>query len=184
MLLKQKILLQPQKFCFAYLKSDSSERKDLLSERGQCKKLGRANQEVCTNYACIIILVHQSAPIFSFDGFSTGLWTIANFQRMDQPQNLWDTLEGTVVKSFFELKFCRNSSCMKLLVMSLYRYWNANVSFLFVKMKSICYIISLMPSIKLKIVICSMVADVHRTLLYGGIFLYPADKKSPSGKLR
>ncbi|URE24705.1 Fructose-1-6-bisphosphatase [Musa troglodytarum] len=30
----------------------------------------------------------------------------------------------------------------------------------------------------------SMVADVHRTLLYGGIFLYPADKKSPNGKLR
>uniref|UniRef100_A0A452Z7G0 Fructose-1-6-bisphosphatase class 1 C-terminal domain-containing protein n=1 Tax=Aegilops tauschii subsp. strangulata TaxID=200361 RepID=A0A452Z7G0_AEGTS len=29
----------------------------------------------------------------------------------------------------------------------------------------------------------SMVADVHRTLLYGGIFLYPADKKSPSGKV-
>lgn len=30
----------------------------------------------------------------------------------------------------------------------------------------------------------SMVADVHRTLLYGGVFLYPADKKSPTGKLR
>lgn len=30
----------------------------------------------------------------------------------------------------------------------------------------------------------SMVADVHRTLLYGGIFMYPADKKSHSGKLR
>ncbi|TYI39184.1 hypothetical protein ES332_A02G079800v1 [Gossypium tomentosum] len=30
----------------------------------------------------------------------------------------------------------------------------------------------------------SMVADVHRTLLYGGTFMYPADKKSPSGKLR
>ena len=30
----------------------------------------------------------------------------------------------------------------------------------------------------------SMVSDVHRTLLYGGIFMYPADKKSPSGKLR
>ncbi|KAI4389422.1 hypothetical protein MLD38_001650 [Melastoma candidum] len=30
----------------------------------------------------------------------------------------------------------------------------------------------------------SMVADVHRTLLYGGIFLYPGDKKSPHGKLR
>jgi fructose-1,6-bisphosphatase I len=29
-----------------------------------------------------------------------------------------------------------------------------------------------------------MVADVHRTLLYGGIFAYPADKKSTSGKLR
>ncbi|KAM7474671.1 hypothetical protein LguiB_021914 [Lonicera macranthoides] len=30
----------------------------------------------------------------------------------------------------------------------------------------------------------SMVADVHRTLLYGGTFLYPADTKSPNGKLR
>eukprot|EP00929_Paragymnodinium_shiwhaense_P073572 TRINITY_DN37541_c0_g2_i1.p1 TRINITY_DN37541_c0_g2~~TRINITY_DN37541_c0_g2_i1.p1 ORF type:complete len:492 (-),score=142.64 TRINITY_DN37541_c0_g2_i1:225-1700(-) len=30
----------------------------------------------------------------------------------------------------------------------------------------------------------SMVADVHRSLLYGGIFLYPADKKSTKGKLR
>lgn len=30
----------------------------------------------------------------------------------------------------------------------------------------------------------SMVSDVHRSLLYGGIFLYPADKKSPHGKLR
>lgn len=30
----------------------------------------------------------------------------------------------------------------------------------------------------------SMVADVHRTLLYGGIFAYPADKKSQKGKLR
>lgn len=29
-----------------------------------------------------------------------------------------------------------------------------------------------------------MVADIHRTLLYGGIFMYPADKKSPNGKLR
>ncbi|MCB0713308.1 MAG: class 1 fructose-bisphosphatase [Ignavibacteriae bacterium] len=28
------------------------------------------------------------------------------------------------------------------------------------------------------------VADVHRTLMYGGIFLYPGDKKSPNGKLR
>ena len=30
----------------------------------------------------------------------------------------------------------------------------------------------------------SMVADVHRTLLYGGVFLYPADAKSGRGKLR
>jgi len=30
----------------------------------------------------------------------------------------------------------------------------------------------------------SMVSDVHRTLLYGGIFLYPADKKATKGKLR
>lgn len=30
----------------------------------------------------------------------------------------------------------------------------------------------------------SLVADAHRTLLRGGIFAYPADTKSPSGKLR
>merc|ERR1711934_456055 len=30
----------------------------------------------------------------------------------------------------------------------------------------------------------SMVSDVHRTLLYGGIFMYPADTKSTKGKLR
>jgi len=30
----------------------------------------------------------------------------------------------------------------------------------------------------------SMVSDVHRTILYGGIYIYPADKKSPKGKLR
>ncbi len=30
----------------------------------------------------------------------------------------------------------------------------------------------------------SLVADFHRNLLYGGIFLYPGDKKNPEGKLR
>jgi fructose-1,6-bisphosphatase I len=30
----------------------------------------------------------------------------------------------------------------------------------------------------------SMVSDVHRTLLYGGIFFYPSDKKNAKGKLR
>jgi fructose-1,6-bisphosphatase I len=30
----------------------------------------------------------------------------------------------------------------------------------------------------------SMVADVHRTLLYGGLFMYPADTENPRGKLR
>lgn len=30
----------------------------------------------------------------------------------------------------------------------------------------------------------SLVADFHRTLLYGGIFLYPADEAKPEGKLR
>ncbi|MCS7081457.1 MAG: class 1 fructose-bisphosphatase [Bacteroidetes bacterium] len=30
----------------------------------------------------------------------------------------------------------------------------------------------------------TLVADVHRTLLYGGIFLYPASSKDPKGKLR
>jgi hypothetical protein len=29
----------------------------------------------------------------------------------------------------------------------------------------------------------SMVADVHRTLVYGGIFLYPATSESPKGKV-
>ncbi len=30
----------------------------------------------------------------------------------------------------------------------------------------------------------SMVGDLHRTLIKGGIFMYPADKSSPNGKLR
>jgi fructose-1,6-bisphosphatase I len=30
----------------------------------------------------------------------------------------------------------------------------------------------------------SLVADFHRNLLYGGIFLYPASRRSPNGKLR
>jgi fructose-1,6-bisphosphatase I len=30
----------------------------------------------------------------------------------------------------------------------------------------------------------SMVADIHRTLLYGGIYCYPGDTKNPEGKLR
>jgi fructose-1,6-bisphosphatase I len=30
----------------------------------------------------------------------------------------------------------------------------------------------------------SMVADFHRTLLYGGLFMYPGDSNNPNGKLR
>jgi fructose-1,6-bisphosphatase I len=30
----------------------------------------------------------------------------------------------------------------------------------------------------------SMVSDLHRTLLYGGLFMYPADSRNPNGKLR
>lgn len=30
----------------------------------------------------------------------------------------------------------------------------------------------------------SMVSDIHRNLLYGGIYMYPADSRSPTGKLR
>ncbi len=30
----------------------------------------------------------------------------------------------------------------------------------------------------------SLVADFHRNLLYGGVFLYPGEKKAPNGKLR
>jgi fructose-1,6-bisphosphatase I len=29
-----------------------------------------------------------------------------------------------------------------------------------------------------------MVADIHRTLLYGGVYMYPADAKKGNGKLR
>ena len=29
----------------------------------------------------------------------------------------------------------------------------------------------------------SMVSDMHRTLKYGGIFIYPATTKSPTGKV-
>ncbi len=30
----------------------------------------------------------------------------------------------------------------------------------------------------------SMVADIHRNMLYGGIYMYPADSRNPEGKLR
>lgn len=30
----------------------------------------------------------------------------------------------------------------------------------------------------------SMVADIHRNLMYGGIFMYPGDSRNPNGKLR
>ena len=30
----------------------------------------------------------------------------------------------------------------------------------------------------------SLVADIHRTLLQGGLFMYPGDRKNPEGKLR
>jgi fructose-1,6-bisphosphatase I len=30
----------------------------------------------------------------------------------------------------------------------------------------------------------SLVADFHRTLLYGGVFMYPGDSRNPNGKLR
>lgn len=30
----------------------------------------------------------------------------------------------------------------------------------------------------------SMVADIHRTLKYGGIFMYPATSKIPTGKVQ
>jgi fructose-1,6-bisphosphatase I len=30
----------------------------------------------------------------------------------------------------------------------------------------------------------SLVADFHRNLLYGGVFLYPGDHRNPKGKLR
>jgi fructose-1,6-bisphosphatase I len=30
----------------------------------------------------------------------------------------------------------------------------------------------------------SLVADIHRNLMSGGVFLYPADAKTPHGKLR
>lgn len=30
----------------------------------------------------------------------------------------------------------------------------------------------------------SMVSDIHRNLLYGGVYMYPGDKRNPNGKLR
>ncbi len=32
--------------------------------------------------------------------------------------------------------------------------------------------------------IATAVADIHRILHYGGIYLYPAEKKKPNGKIR
>lgn len=75
-------------------------------------------------------------------------------QQMVHHPNLWDTLEG----------MCN---------------WNSKI---LTKM----YFFFLIPVYNLFFLhkMYSMVADVHRTLLYGGIFMYPADKKSPNGKLR
>lgn len=47
----------------------------------------------------------------------------------------------------------------------------------------IAYVKSLQKPYSLRY-IGSMVADVHRTILYGGVFCYPNDSKSPNGKLR
>jgi fructose-1,6-bisphosphatase I len=45
--------------------------------------------------------------------------------------------------------------------------------------------------VKLEVWLClqsryigSLVGDFHRTMLYGGIYGYPGDKKNPTGKLR
>lgn len=55
-----------------------------------------------------------------------------------------------------------------------WKVWNANNLFLFPQDGSAPYGSRYVGS---------MVADVHRTLVYGGIFLYPANVKSPKGKV-
>ena len=57
------------------------------------------------------------------------------------------------------------------------RYWDHPTSAFVSKVKSLTKPCSLRC-------VGSMVSDVHRTLLYGGIFMYPADSKSKRGKLR
>jgi fructose-1,6-bisphosphatase I len=57
------------------------------------------------------------------------------------------------------------------------RYWDHATSSFVSKVKNLTKPYSLRY-------VGSMVSDVHRTLLYGGIFMYPADSKSKAGKLR
>ncbi len=58
-----------------------------------------------------------------------------------------------------------------------YHYWSPGVQ------KYTDWLQSHEPPISMRY-IGSMVADVHRTLLGGGVFYYPADTKNPNGKLR
>lgn len=65
-----------------------------------------------------------------------------------------------------------------------YKYWDENVKNYINYLKDLDSATNRPYSLRY---IGSLVADFHRTLLYGGIFLYPADKKDPtkpSGKLR
>lgn len=120
----------------------------------------------------------------------TGMLRTLSSQQMGHRPSLWDTLAGNYT-----------SIC----IVSLAHIWNM---FWVMKLEGICNIFwSVHCSGQLKkvshveLTMCfdevilflfwwwsipgdSMVADVHRTLLYGGIFMYPADKKSPKGKLR
>ena len=86
----------------------------------------------------------------------------------------WD---GPTTKYVEKCKFPKDGSPAKSL-RYVGRYWKRNL--LCFKPQSLKNCICLCSHLALD----SMVADVHRTLLYGGIFLYPADKKSPNGKLR
>lgn len=80
-------------------------------------------------------------------------------------------------------EFCLSHSNIKIPEKQLYYSCNQGDYINFDERGKACIDAWSETSLKLRYVGC-MVSDVHRTLLTGGIFMYPATIKSPNGKLR
>lgn len=78
-------------------------------------------------------------------------------------------------------KFTMSHPDIKIGSNNIYSINEGNYDFFFDKTKKIVDDLKSVCSLRY---IGSMVADIHRTLLYGGIFIYPATKKDKNGKLR
>lgn len=105
-----------------------------------------------------------------------GTWRMLSSPRMAHPPNRWDTLAGNHIWNYRKGQLLASVQNYRLLLV---------LAWVFMRKKGYAMYQLFFWHLKRTVILwCSMVADVHRTLLYGGIFMYPADKKSPKGKLR